>query len=266
MKKLMLPNLIIEIRFSFSYQVNMSKFDSTIKIGDHSILSIRKTSSENIFLGAVETGEMVVLKKFYSKITFEKEKGVYEKLGEHPNILKCLGWGNYQGFYFLILEYAKEGDLYKKVLRENLDFSLAKSYFLQIADAVRHCHHHGVIHMDIKPENVFLFGNQVKLADFDGSFFREVDEKNVKYTRDYAAPELKWERNVLFDEKMDVWSLGALLHFMLTGKELIDPGFVICKNLEEDARDLISRIMVSRNRRIGLGEILDHPFCNAVVK
>lgn len=72
---------------------------------------------------------------------------------------------------FVILEYCPEGDLFTKITEDG-DYigndPKAKTVFLQILDAVRHCHLQGIYHRDLKPENVLVKDNgwTVKLADF----------------------------------------------------------------------------------------------------
>ena len=72
---------------------------------------------------------------------------------------------------FVVLEYCPEGDLFAKITEEG-DYighdNKARAVFLQILDAVQHCHSHGIYHRDLKPENILVKdgGWTVKLADF----------------------------------------------------------------------------------------------------
>jgi serine/threonine protein kinase len=69
------------------------------------------------------------------------------------------------------MEYGAQGDLYSAITEKDLycgDHALIRNVFLQLIDAVIHCHENGVFHRDLKPDNIMVFdgGKTVKLADF----------------------------------------------------------------------------------------------------
>lgn len=75
------------------------------------------------------------------------------------------------GWVHMVMEYGPEGDLFSAITERDLyvgNHQLIRHVFLQLIDAVRHCHHHNVYHRDLKPENILVFdrGRSVKLADF----------------------------------------------------------------------------------------------------
>ncbi|MEL6181315.1 MAG: serine/threonine-protein kinase, partial [Myxococcota bacterium] len=100
---------------------------------------------------------------------------------------------------------------------------------IQIASALAHAHARGVLHRDLKPENVILMTPheehpriipRVKLIDFGIAASLDADthpEDVILGTPEYAAPE-QFEDRATFDARLDIYQLGAVLHFMLTGR------------------------------------------------
>lgn len=89
----------------------------------------------------------------------------------HPNVVSMLKIVDDPDCIYVILEYCPEGDLFYNITECGQyvgNDSLAKSVFLQILDAVEHCHSLGIYHRDLKPENILVsdHGETVKLADF----------------------------------------------------------------------------------------------------
>jgi serine/threonine protein kinase len=86
----------------------------------------------------------------------------------HPNILRLYGYFYDTAKVYLILEYAPQGELYKR-LQTSGRFSEARTsqYTGELTAALRYCQQRGVIHRDIKPENLLLGANgELKIADF----------------------------------------------------------------------------------------------------
>jgi serine/threonine protein kinase len=89
----------------------------------------------------------------------------------HPNVVSMLNIIENTDCIYVILEYCPEGDLFFNITERQQYVGkdeLAKSVFLQILDAVEHCHNLGIFHRDLKPENILVsdHGETVKLADF----------------------------------------------------------------------------------------------------
>jgi serine/threonine protein kinase len=89
----------------------------------------------------------------------------------HANVVSILKIIDYPDAIYVILEYCPEGDLFYNITERGQYVGkdeLAKKVFLQILDAVEHCHSLGIYHRDLKPENVLVsdHGETVKLADF----------------------------------------------------------------------------------------------------
>jgi serine/threonine protein kinase len=89
----------------------------------------------------------------------------------HPNIVSMLKIVDDPDCTYVVLEYCPEGDLFSNITERGRYVSndrLVQQAFLQILDAVEHCHRLGIYHRDLKPENILVSnqGNKVLLADF----------------------------------------------------------------------------------------------------
>jgi serine/threonine protein kinase len=89
----------------------------------------------------------------------------------HPNVVSLLKLVDTPDCLYAVLEYCPEGDLFMNITEKQRYFGkdgLIRDVFLQILDAVEHCHNRGIYHRDLKPENILVTndGRTVKLADF----------------------------------------------------------------------------------------------------
>lgn len=89
----------------------------------------------------------------------------------HPNVVSLVKILDSPDCTFVVLEFCPEGDLFASITEKKIylgNDSLARDAFLQVLDAVQHCHSMGIYHRDLKPENVLVAdgGRTVKLADF----------------------------------------------------------------------------------------------------
>ncbi|KAG7375528.1 hypothetical protein PHYPSEUDO_000736 [Phytophthora pseudosyringae] len=141
----------------------------------------------------------------------------------HPNIVALYDSFRQKDKAYLVMENCVGGDLFDFISQNGgMDEHEAKTLFRHIARAVSHCHEHGVVHLDIKPENLFfkvsaLQLETVKLGDFGSAM--QLDESTVKKavscTVGYAAPEVL--QNSTISTAADVFSAGAVLYTILCG-------------------------------------------------
>jgi serine/threonine-protein kinase len=142
---------------------------------------------------------------------------------DHPNIIKVLGYGQDGDLRYIVQEYV-EGMTLKDLIREQgaLDYQVAVPLAIQIGLALEHAHNRGVIHRDIKPQNILITHDRVaKVTDF--GIARAANANTITLTDGvaygsvhYFSPEQA--RGGLVGEQSDIYSLGILLYEMLTGK------------------------------------------------
>ena len=140
----------------------------------------------------------------------------------------------------VVMEYADNGDLYKKIL----EYKQKKIYFeeidiwkifIQLVKGLKALHDLQILHRDLKSANVFLFKDgHAKLGDLNVS---KVAKRGLGYTQTgtpyYASPEI-W-KDLPYDNKSDIWSLGCVLYEMIT----LHPPFR-SKNMDELYKKVLS--------------------------
>src|SRR5215213_8995809 len=153
----------------------------------------------------------------------------------HPYIISRLGHGTAidlsgRTFHYLVLEYLSGGDLQALVLRHPLPLEGALFYLEQVCKGLAHAHKHGVIHRDIKPQNLLLTADQhtIKIADFGVAKIEAAEGAITRVGTDiYAAPEhhplattasLSRPRPVQLTPAADVYSLAKTSYMVLTGE------------------------------------------------
>ncbi|KAM6219849.1 NUAK family SNF1-like kinase 2 isoform 2-T2 [Rhynchocyon petersi] len=120
----------------------------------------------------------------------------------------------------IVMEYASRGDLYDYISeRQRLSERDARHFFRQIVSAVSYCHQNGVVHRDLKLENILLDANgNIKIADFGLSNQYHQDKFLQTFCGSplYASPEIVNGKPYTGPE-VDSWSLGVLLYILVHG-------------------------------------------------
>jgi serine/threonine protein kinase len=128
------------------------------------------------------------------QVTFQtQEIKLHYTASSHRNVVSILKIIDYPDCIYVILEYCPEGDLFYNITERGQYVGkdeLAKKVFLQILDAVGHCHSLGIYHRDLKPENVLVSdqGETVKLADFGLATSSERSEEYGCGSTFYMSP------------------------------------------------------------------------------
>lgn len=144
----------------------------------------------------------------------------------HPNVVSMHKIVDDPDCTYVVLEYCPEGDLFLNITERGQYVGkddLAKSIFLQILDAVEHCHALGIYHRDLKPENILVSdrGDAVKLADFGLATSSDRSEDYGCGSTFYMSPECldpSSRRPFYYCAPNDVWSLGVILVNLTCGR------------------------------------------------
>ncbi|XXG94780.1 hypothetical protein Hte_001038 [Hypoxylon texense] len=161
------------------------------------------------------------------QIAFQhRELRLHYLASAHPNVVHMHKIVDDPDCIYVILEYCPEGDLFLNITERGQYVGkdeLARSVFLQILDAVEHCHNLGIYHRDLKPENILVSnrGDTVKLADFGLATSSDRSEDYGCGSTFYMSPECldpSSRRPFYYCAPNDVWSLGVILVNLTCGR------------------------------------------------
>jgi tRNA A-37 threonylcarbamoyl transferase component Bud32 len=186
--------------------------------------------SSSIFLAeSLRTGQQRVLKVFRQvpdvvegSTTFDRFLREYDLVSrlEHPNIARIYDLGVADDHVYIAMEYFPGGDLRSR-MREAMPWAEALAYLRQLAAALGALHAIGVLHRDVKPGNVLL-REDASVAFIDFGLARQLGLESditgtgaIFGTPHYMSPEQG--HGLPLDERSDLYSLGVVLHEMLTG-------------------------------------------------
>ncbi|KAF5274632.1 hypothetical protein FQR65_LT04332 [Abscondita terminalis] len=195
-------------------------------IGSGSYATVRVAHSErhvgNVAVKIVSkfTAPADYLKKFLPR-EIEVVKGL-----KHPNLIRFLQAIETTHRVYIVMEYAENGSLLDIIRRDSyIDENRARRWFQQLVEAVDYCHERGVVHRDIKCENLLMDnGYNIKLSDF--GFARghlKPINGQLPYSETfcgsyaYASPEIL--RGIPYQpQQSDIWSMGVVLYAMVFGR------------------------------------------------
>lgn len=155
------------------------------------------------------------------KNSFQREKEILEKLDKNKDVINLVNFFEENNTIYLVLEYFEGINLKKYVLENELPEKEILQIFLEIVKIVIEIHDECVIHRDIKPSNILINGkNEIKIIDFGTGLLKgNRNGDYIKVTEGYSALEM-YSLKTEIDERSDVYSLCALLYFMLEKKKL----------------------------------------------
>ena len=168
---------------------------------------------------------------------------------QHPNILPLFDSGRVDGTVFYVMPYVQGESLRSRLLREKqLPVAEALRIATELAQGLDYAHRHGVIHRDIKPDNVLFHDGRALIADFGIALALSQEDGKVRITKTgvslgtpaYMSPEQAAGEQTL-DPRADVYALGVVLYEMLAG----EPPFtgltaqaIFARVMSEEARPL----------------------------
>lgn len=163
----------------------------------------------------------------------------------HPNIVKIYDVGFSEKIQFIVMEYI-DGITLKEFIEQQgiLKWKDAVHFTIQILRALQHAHDRGIVHRDIKPQNIMLFPDgTIKVMDFGIARFAREEGKTISDKAigsvHYISPEQA--RGDVTDEKSDIYSVGIMMYEMLTGKKPFDgenPVAIAVMHMENEVKPL----------------------------
>jgi serine/threonine protein kinase len=225
----------------------IGNFDLLEKIGQGgmgAVFKARQLSMDRVVALKILPPKFAAQKTFIER--FVREARASAKLN-HPNIVNGIDVGQDNGVYYFAMEYI-EGCSVKELLKKGpLHEAEAVDITRSVALALVHAHSHGILHRDIKPDNILIEKNGIpKLCDLGLARVgteTEDEDKNAKQqghavgTPHYISPEQARGR-LDADERSDLYSLGASMYHMLSGHTMFDspdPAVVMTKHMTEKA-------------------------------
>ncbi|XP_022916993.1 myosin light chain kinase A [Onthophagus taurus] len=219
----------------------------------------------------------------------QKEINILKQLN-HPFLISLKEIEETSSGYFIIMDYMEGGELTYLISPQRLSESQVKYLFYQIVVAVQHLHSINIIHRDLKPENILLKkesdkdDNMIKISDF-GLSKMMLDQSFMKTkcgTPYFSAPEIFNPSVTAYGKKVDVWSLGVILYYMLSqelpfrapksaaknqalAKMILAGKFAMADSLwgeiSDNGKNLIKNMLVcDATKRFSIDEVVDHPW------
>ncbi len=180
----------------------------------------------------------------------------------HPNIVKVYDVSFGEHLQYIVMEYV-DGITLKEYIQKQgaITWNDALFFMKQILKALQHAHDKGIVHRDIKPQNIILLQNgQIKVTDFGIARFSRSETKTMTESAigsvHYISPEQA--RGEFTDERADIYSVGVVLYEMLTGKvpfEADSAVSVALMQLQKEAKRLTE---INPDIPLGLEQIVAH--------
>jgi len=253
--------------------------------------------------GVIEDTKAVYALKFVQKVDVKflhrQAKQVHSEIVammrvNNPYVIKLYAYnlmckypaksGKTANTILLVLEYCPGGDIFE-ILYYTHQFHpiIARTYFVQLMTGLKACHDVGIVHRDIKPQNLLLDCHyQLKIADFGLSFVAKTLENMAAMktrcgTRGYQAPELI--KGETYTKSCDIFSCGVVLFILIVGHPPFERAWRVDKwyrpmcdlnpgafwrghkrvKVAPDCKDLLSGMLAYRAKnRLTLDEVLNH--------
>lgn len=220
------------------------------QIGNYQILESLGAGGMAVIYKAkdVETGKFVAVKFLQPAIStpdlairrFEREVRALTKLS-HPDIVRILNFGQYDGLPYLVMDYLPGGTL-KQKKGKPVEWRTAAGILLPVAKALNYAHQNGITHRDVKPANIlFSEDGQARLADFGVAKLTDGEDVTTDLTGtgrgvgtpDYMAPE---QFDGISEPGVDIYAFGVVFYELVTGRKPYTAGtpsgVILKKNIE----------------------------------
>lgn len=240
----------------------------------------RRETGEDFAMKIIEANSDDAMASLRNEIELQKKL-------DHPNIAKVIESFEDEacGRFIIIMELCTGGPLVSRMRqhKNGYDEAAAATLIEKMLSAVLYCHHHGVVHRDIKLDNMLYEDEredaELKLIDF--GFASEVEPGHETMTDQlgtpsYMAPELWASRETSYDSSVDMWALGAVAYMLLSGtrpfhsddkkekarmirKDALPFHAEYWDHISHDAKDFCSSLMQKRPKdRLSASEAIKH--------
>jgi len=258
-------------------RVGFYEIERTIGRGNYAVVKLarHRVTKTDVAIKIIDKTQLdeANLKKVYREVQILK-------MLDHPNIIKLYQVMETTNMLYLVSEYAPNGEIFDYIAKNGrLAEPEARIKFWQIIHAVDYCHRKGIVHRDLKAENLLLDGRmKIKIADFGFGNFFHPNEELCTYcgSPPYAAPEV-FEGKKYCGPEIDIWSLGVVLYVLVCGSlpfdgdnlhalrdRVISGRFRIPYFMSSECENLIRKMLVlDPKKRLTIGQISEHPWMTA---
>lgn len=188
----------------------------------------------------------------------------------HPNIVKVYDVSFGDLIQYIVMEYVDGITLKQYIERQqNLRWKDAVYLTIQVLRALQHAHDKGIVHRDVKPQNIMLLSDgTIKVTDFGIARFARSEHKTMTDKAigsvHYISPEQA--RGELTDEKADIYSVGVMLYEMLTGQLPFEADSAVSVAIMQLQQDPVLPRDINENIPVGLEQITMHAMQKDVAK
>ncbi|MCM1285582.1 MAG: Stk1 family PASTA domain-containing Ser/Thr kinase [Acetobacter sp.] len=180
----------------------------------------------------------------------------------HPNIVKVYDVSFGEKLQYIVMEYV-DGITLKEYIQKQQTITWNEALFFttQILKALQHAHDKGIVHRDVKPQNIILLSNgDIKVADFGIARFSRSDTKTLTDSAigsvHYISPEQA--KGEFTDEKADIYSVGVVLYEMLTGSVPFEADNIVSVALMQVQKDAKRITDINPDVPVGIVQICEH--------
>merc|ERR1712226_1163857 len=231
--------------------------------------AVRRSDGLEVAVKEVSKDEKVML----GSDNMPLEVALMQQLQDVPGVIKLLDYFEMNHCYFIVMERFHCKDLFDFISEQGpLPETLAKDLFKQILQTIMGCHERGIVHRDIKDENILidLKTFKTKVIDFgSGDYIEDKVYQRFSGTRVYSPPRVDQLKS-LQTRGPTVWSLGVLLYDMVCGDVPFECDAQISRaqltwfpqlKLSEEVKSLITGCLkVNTEERLTLADLANHPW------
>ena len=279
------------LRKSIGYENFFDSYEMLDEIGEGKFglvkLGVHYKTKERVAIKIIKKEAMNV-----SDLELVKGEIDIMKLCGHPNVVRLLDHFENSEFIFIVMEYLSGGDLGNHLQVKNFKFTekRAAEIMVQIANGLNYLHSYGVLHRDLKPDNIMISDNTdnatIKIMDFGLSKVLAPHERvNDGFgTLSFVAPEVLIRQP--YNKQIDIWSMGIILYYMLTSclpfddendsEEVIAKMIVfnevefpdkLFKDKSKELKDIIGQCLIKNpDKRITIDNYVNHPWIKKYTK